>query len=211
MKANKTYYVYRHLRLDTNEVFYIGIGTKSSKYTEITEYYRAYSRHYRNAFWYSVTKKTDYIVEILFETEDHLLVQQKEIEFIKLYGRRNLGIGTLVNLNDGGGCNTNMIVSQETRKKQSIAKKGIPRISQAHKDKLRELYKGIRPCLLAQENAFKAKLKPISQFTLEGEWIRDFDSIKEASEALKLKSHSSISLVLTNKHKSCKGFNWKYK
>jgi len=211
METNKTYYVYRHIRLDTNEVFYIGVGTKSNKYTELTEYYRAHSKHYRNSFWKSIIRKTEYIVEILFETEDHKLLQQKEIEFIALYGRRNLGKGTLVNLNDGGGCNTNMIVSDETRKKQSLAKKGIYKVSQENKEKLSKLYKGIRPCKLAQENSLKARLTPISQFTLEGIWIRDFNSLKEARDFLGLKTHSPISSVLSNKYKSCRGFKWEYK
>jgi hypothetical protein len=86
--------LYRHIRLDTNEVFYIGIGKKEK---------RAYERgNRRNAFWKAVVNKTDYDVEILLESDDYEFIKQKEIEFIALYGRRNLGRGSLVNLTDGG-------------------------------------------------------------------------------------------------------------
>ena len=52
------WYVYRHIRLDKNEPFYIGIG-KTEK--------RAYEKIKRNQFWQNVIAKTDYDVEILFD------------------------------------------------------------------------------------------------------------------------------------------------
>ena len=53
-------YVYRHIRLDKNEPFYIGIGTDLN-------YKRAYSKHSRNIYWQRVVNKTKYEVEILFD------------------------------------------------------------------------------------------------------------------------------------------------
>ena len=50
-------YVYRHIRLDKNEPFYIGIGAHLK---------RAYEKTKRNKFWYNVVAKTEYNVEILF-------------------------------------------------------------------------------------------------------------------------------------------------
>lgn len=97
------YYLYRHIRLDTNEPFYVGIGTKIGKCgTEKCNYSRAFSRYSRNFLWKNVTNKTDYEVEILLESDDYEFIKQKEIEFIALYGRRDLGEGTLVNMTDGG-------------------------------------------------------------------------------------------------------------
>jgi len=101
------YYVYRHVRLDTNEVFYIGIGTKNENDIKNNFYTRAYSL-YRNKHWKSIVDKTDYKVEILFESDDRKFIENKEIEFIALYGRKDLNKGTLVNLTDGGeGVNRN--------------------------------------------------------------------------------------------------------
>lgn len=49
--------------------------------------------------------------------------------------------------------------------------------------------------------------KEIAQYTLEGKFIRTWDSIKEAEEALNL---HSISSNLINRSKYCGNFQWKY-
>jgi len=85
--------VYRHIRLDKNEPFYIGIG-KTEK--------RAYSKNSRNRYWKSIVANTAYRVEILFDDLSWERSIEKEIELIELYGRKDLGLGTLVNLTDGG-------------------------------------------------------------------------------------------------------------
>jgi len=107
-------YVYRHIRLDKNEVFYIGIGTMDKG-----KYYRAYFKHGRNPFWNYIVNKTKYEVEILFEDLPSKELYAKEKELIKLYGRRNNGTGTLVNLTDGGESNFGYIPTEETRRKMS--------------------------------------------------------------------------------------------
>jgi len=47
------HYLYRHLRSDKNEVFYIGIGTKyDNNYRKYpNEYLRAFSHKNRNKYW----------------------------------------------------------------------------------------------------------------------------------------------------------------
>ena len=47
------YYVYRHIRLDTNQPFYIGVGSGK----------RDTSTKSRNIFWHNITNKTEYRVE----------------------------------------------------------------------------------------------------------------------------------------------------
>ena len=54
------------------------------------------------------------------------IAEEKEKEFIKLYGRRDLGLGTLVNLTDGGYGKGKYIAKSTTRKKLSIAATGVP-------------------------------------------------------------------------------------
>lgn len=108
-------YVYQHTRLDTNEVFYIGISTDKN-------YNRAYSKKFRNNYWNYLTNKHEYKTEILF---DDLTIEEaikKEQELIKLYGRRDLGLGKLVNMTDGGDGQINM--SEETKQKLSNYNKG---------------------------------------------------------------------------------------
>lgn len=100
-------YVYRHIRLDTNQPFYIGISKKKDNYK------RAYNKEDRNNLWKKISEKTEYKVQIIFEDDDIECIKQKEIEFIFLYGRINLGTGTLANLTDGGDGTTNYIYTQE--------------------------------------------------------------------------------------------------
>lgn len=85
--------VYRHIRLDKNEPFYIGIG-KTEK--------RAYTKHGRNRYWNHITKNTEYKIQVLFDDLSWDQAIEKEIELIQTYGRKDLGLGTLVNLTDGG-------------------------------------------------------------------------------------------------------------
>lgn len=120
----KKYYLYRHIRLDKNEPFYIGIGTKKDRMFTIqeTEYDRAYVSHRKNNIWKKITNKSKYRVEIIFESDNYELIKQKEIEFITLYGRIDLGKGILANLTGGGDGTTN--ISSEARRVLSEGKLG---------------------------------------------------------------------------------------
>ena len=65
MKDN--YFVYKHWRKDTNEVFYVGIGkirTDKLATTFKMKHYRAYSKYKRNPIWKNIVAKTEYEVEI---------------------------------------------------------------------------------------------------------------------------------------------------
>jgi hypothetical protein len=85
--------LYRHIRLDKNEPFYIGIGM-----TLI----RPYEKRSRSKHWMNIAKK-GYDVEVLFEDIEWDEACKKEIEFIELYGRViDKNGGTLVNLTKGG-------------------------------------------------------------------------------------------------------------
>ena len=105
-------YVYRHIRLDNNEPFYIGIGSDD-------KYYRANKKSQRNIYWKRIVSKTDYEVEIVLEDLTWEQACEKEKEFIVLYGRKDLKNGCLVNMTEGGDGTLGVIVSSETRKKLS--------------------------------------------------------------------------------------------
>lgn len=122
----KNYYLYRHIRLDLNIPFYIGIGTSSLKSNCYSRRYaRAYSKTRRSRFWYNIINKTIYRVDILFESDNLKEIKLRETEFIKLYGRRNLGLGPLVNLTDGGELNNNIIVSEKKKEKLRVINTGL--------------------------------------------------------------------------------------
>jgi hypothetical protein len=127
-------YLYRHIRLDKNVPFYIGIGIDNT-------YYRANSKKSRNDHWNKIINKTDYEVEILFEHDDYDFIKEKEIEFIALHGRSDLALGTLCNLTNGGDGCLGLVHSDEAKLKMSIPNKGKI-ISEEQRRKVSEFQKG---------------------------------------------------------------------
>lgn len=120
------FYIYRHIRLDNNTIFYIGKGTTDDrKKTEYSYYSRANETRGRSKWWSNIVKKAGYRVDIVFESESEIDILNKEIEFIKLYGRLNNKTGCLVNLTDGGEGASGHICSEETKLKHSLRLKGI--------------------------------------------------------------------------------------
>ena len=101
-------YLYRHIRLDENVPFYIGIGTDAS-------FSRSRERCRRNELWNKIAAKTEHRVQILFDNLTWEEAKQKEIEFIALYGRIDKRLGTLANLTDGGDGTLGASVSKEKR------------------------------------------------------------------------------------------------
>jgi hypothetical protein len=65
-------YLYRHIRLDKNEPFYIGISADNDNY----KYKMAYYKHKRSNFWKRIVAKTDYEVEIFLEVLAVVMLQQ---------------------------------------------------------------------------------------------------------------------------------------
>lgn len=129
-------YVYKHIRQDKNEIFYIGIGI-------VKNYKRAYQKNKsRNPIWENITKKTNYTVEIVIDNLSWEEACQKEKELIKLYGRIDLGTGTLANMTDGGDGNCNF--SEFTKQKISNSLKGkthSPETRQKRSESLKEIWK----------------------------------------------------------------------
>lgn len=104
------YYVYIHYTLDTNLIFYIGRG-KNGRYK---------SKCGRNKFWWNEVNKHGFKYEIYQDDLDFYEACQLEIQLIKFYGRRDLGLGTLVNLTDGGEGEEGFKHSKSSKLKMSI-------------------------------------------------------------------------------------------
>ncbi|NBW12734.1 MAG: hypothetical protein EBR82_32385 [Caulobacteraceae bacterium] len=118
MKNEEKYCVYLHITKDNGIPFNVGKGSKKWK--------RHNSKKNRNDWWYNIVNKHGYDVIIL---EDDLTEKQAfelETYWIKRIGRKNLGLGPLVNLSDGGEGPSGMIHNGEIRKKISEnTKKGM--------------------------------------------------------------------------------------
>jgi len=110
-------YLYRHIRQDINQPFYIGIGSND-------DYRRANSKHGRNKIWNNIVKKSKYNVEIILDDLTWQEACEKEKEFIALYGRKNNSTGYLCNLTNGGEGTLGYIPSKETLLKRSISLSG---------------------------------------------------------------------------------------
>jgi DNA-binding transcriptional regulator YiaG len=127
-------YVYRHIRLDNNCPFYVGIGSDAT-------YARANSVRNRNKFWKAIVGKTDYRVDIVMDELSYDDAKAKEIEFISLYGKAINGSGTLVNITDGGDGCKGLVHSGESREKMGMPNKG-KKISDWHKSRISESQSG---------------------------------------------------------------------
>lgn len=177
----KRHYVYRHIRLDTNEPFYIGIGSRIEREMYTGDTIRAKSKSHRSRFWKNIVSVTDYFIDILYESDCYDEIKKKEIEFIKLYGRKNLGLGPLVNLTDGGDGNLGWIPSEEW-------KNGLRNILiDGYKNKKR-----------------RKNNKKIYQYDLEGNFIKEWESKKEAAAFIGV-----FPSALAPKFTQRKGFQWR--
>lgn len=209
------YYLYRHIRLDKNQVFYIGIGSKTK--TDYKYYKRAHKIHGRNNFWKNIIQKTEYEVEIILESDNLEFILCKEKEFIKLYGRRDLKEGTLVNLNDGGEKPTRNLVSDSTKQKlkdinlgKKYSEKTKKKVSNSSKNMWQKrLTNGISTSQFL-EKAMEKRRVSINQYDKNMNFIRKWKSISDAMREVGAKSTSNIVNVCKNKRKTAYGFKWKY-
>ena len=189
-------YLYRHIRLDKNQPFYIGIGNDE-------DYRRSKIKANRSNFWKRIIAKTEYRVEILLDDLTWEEACYKESEFILLYGRKDLDTGTLVNMTNGGEGTPGIKRSKEyklklskrqqegkaywfgkkhsnqTLQKMSEVKKGkLP--SQETKEKLRLASTGIR-------NAWFGKATPISKKVIDLETNIIYESVIDCMKNTKYK------------------------
>ncbi len=86
------YYIYFHINPLKNEIFYVGKGHGR----------RAYRKDGRSQFWSRTINKYGYIIDIIETGLSNEEASEKEKWYIKRIGRRDLGLGPLVNHTDGG-------------------------------------------------------------------------------------------------------------
>lgn len=198
-------YVYRHIRLDTNQPFYIGIGSD-----DMGEYKRAYNKSKRSNFWKRIYAKANYRVDIVLDDLTWEEACEKEIEFIALYGRLDKGLGILCNHTSGGEGTLGNIQSQDTINKR-IANTDYTNISVAIKkrnstgwQKDPEFRKKVSKTLSI------VRKKKIAQFTLDDVLIKEWKSAKDAAEVLNLDRGSICKCCNNGIYKSVGGYKWKY-
>ena len=99
------FYIYFHINPLKNEIFYVGKGTSG----------RAKRKHNRSELWNNIVNKYGYIIDIVEDGLTNEEAFEREIFYIKKIGRRDLGLGTLVNMTDGGDGVTAKYKTEEER------------------------------------------------------------------------------------------------
>lgn len=201
IKEQGKYYLYRHIRLDKNEPFYIGIGSKKEKVngfqTLTSEYERAYTKGKRNTYWKNIVAKTDYIVEILLESDDYDFIKQKEVEFISDYnytlsnltkgGEGTVGLepwnkGVSIWNEDRPHPNKGKKLSDETKRKKSESMKKSPKNLKGKK--LPDWWRDrIRQAKIGEKNPMYGKVSHQAKKVVDIETKIEYNSIKEAAES----------------------------
>ena len=203
-------YVYSHTRVDTEEIFYIGIGSDK-------RYSRAFCKKGRNSYWHRIANKIGYTVTILLDGLTWEEACKEEVILIKKLGRKSEG-GILVNITEGGeGFKSNH--------------------SQKTKDQIRDFYKGKsyediygeeraaeqresrrggvvsvwqNRTLVERRAIAEKKSLPILQYSKDMLLLQEWISASEAGRNLQI-SMTAINHCLRGKAKTSGGFVWKYK
>ena len=193
--------VYRHRRLDTNKIFYIGIGKEER---------RAYRKDGRNTHWKNIVNKTNYDVEIIAKHIDWQTACELEIFLISEYGIKNLSNITLGG--DGNLGNFHSLESKKIMSEKKIGKpswnKGIKRTSEEiekQRLKLIEYYKNnyqyFKNKNLSQEHKKKISIKNSKKVIDKTSGI-EYYGLKEACKVLKLSYGYQKYLLRENADKS---------
>jgi len=111
-------YVYSHTRLDTGNIFYIGIGSDNF-------FKRAHTNKNRNKHWINICNKCQIKIDILYSNITWEQACNIEQELILELGRIDLNNGQLVNLTSGGEGKFGFVTPIDTKNKISNTKKGV--------------------------------------------------------------------------------------
>lgn len=190
-------YVYGHLRTDKDEIFYIGVGSSKN-------YGRAFLKKGRNKFWQNVVKKTTYKVIILKDNLTWEEACKEEVRQIKIYGRRNIKTGCLVNLTDGGEGTVGKIMSNKEkafhcntlsthRKRTAEINRQLRLGKKLPKETLVKL-QGRKLSNKSKNKIRKATSKPVIRYDNNGKFIKQYKSMTSAANQLK----TSVTVISNN-------------
>ena len=159
---------------------------------------------------------------IVFTNGMYETSNKKEIEFISIYGRKDMGNGTLVNLTNGGDGSVGVFVTNETRLKLSLmfkgenhpnfgkklSKKTCMKKSESMKNsdknlkgkKLPDWWKDkIRQTKLGEKNPMFGKKSPRAKKVIDIETGVVYNSIMEAANSTKYQFQYISSMLNGNK------------
>jgi hypothetical protein len=201
------------------------VGKSDNPFLRLTEHIRKskYKKTYKNNW---INGLLDIGLKPLIEIIEKVPVSEWsncEKKWIHYY--KNSGC-KLTNLTDGGdggnfGDFVNKLISQklkgrifsektiklmsESAKKRKISDKGRKSLSEKRKGENNPMFgkKQSIKCIIS-------KLKPIIQYSLTGDFIKEWKSLKEVSEYL-LINRNCIRMVCNGQRKSAGGYKWEFK
>jgi group I intron endonuclease len=205
------FYTYAHYKPESNELFYIGKGTRN----------RYLSKSNRNKHWTNIVNKYGFVSKILawWKTEEEALEHEK----LLIASLKEIGV-SLCNATDGGEGISGFKHSQEVKEHMSKVRKGIhfrktynisdetrfkmskSQTGRKHSENVR---KKISKANAGQNNAMYGKPSQKRKQVICLTNNKIYDSITEAAEELKVKS-PKITLVCQGKRKSTGGHIFRY-
>lgn len=152
------FYVYEHIRPDTNKIFYVGKGSLA----------RINSTKDRNKYWNNIVNKVgSFTSKIVYQCNDEELIFLVEIE--RIHQLKLVGI-KLTNMTNGGEGISGLKHTEEAKEKvrQAALKRIHPKHTEETKEKIRKANTGV---VFTEERkrkiSEKAKLRKMSDATKE--------------------------------------------
>lgn len=230
MKDTKSiYYTYTHTRLDTGDVFYVGISRRYNKFRAYTRAYEFKGYKKRNILWNKIYNKCKgrIKVDIVLESKNIDIVFKKEIELISFYGKIiDKKGGTLANISNGGEHKSAPSKPITQYNKYGFFVKTWPNVYEAAfilnikpetiRDAIREqglcdnkhLFRYTSDGLIKIDSYIDRRLTAVDcYYTTTNKFFKTFISIREASRFIGIDS-SSITNCVNKKRMSAGGFYW---
>ena len=193
------FYAYIHCRPDTS-VFYVGkgVGNRAHRIT------KGRNQHHRN-ITAKYGKENILVGKLHCSSEEIAFELEKGL--IKCLKRSGVNLS---NLTDGGeGC-SGLIVSDEHKLKLSMALKGKP-LSDETKVKMSKSRKLVKSVLTkkCREASVAIRSLPVNSYNLEGNFIQNHPSIKQASKDTGV-SPAQIRFCCIDEAWSAKGYQFRF-
>jgi len=187
------FYIYGHYKEDTNELFYIGKG-KGARAIRIAG---------RSIHWKNIVLKHGCIIKMLASdlTEEEAFTLEKQL--IKQYGRIDNYTGSLINLTDGGEGGSGLVYTQEMLEYRSFIMSG----EKNHQFGIHKF--GTDNPNYGNKFGDNPLAKPVLSFTLNGEFVKEYQSISETE--LDGFNGNIVSACCSNKRPSNKNHLFMYK
>lgn len=220
------YYVYIYYVIDTNEVFYVGKGTKNRAFTGK-----------RNKFCEDMKSSHEWSVHIIEDNMSESEAFDLEIKLIKEFKNK----GRLTNQTDGGDGISGYIMTEEVKNKISQSSKRLWQDEDFYNNQIHHRKNGVYA-----SDEFREKMSSLTKGSLNGnygnKWTDEmkeslstylvkngihkgsknsratkircvetgeiFDYIRLACEKYGIKSQASITYALKNPNRTAYGFHW---